>query len=112
MKKPIRKRIADAVKILKGEPLPIELAPMPKITTMRCEAITIAARALYSDRYYNPYVSREVIRKAAEAELARELGETLLREGAIQFREDGYEPALHASVRVLVPEEGSSYEDL
>ena len=105
MKKPLRQRIADAITILKGDPLPIDLAPMPKITTMKCEVRTISARALYGEQYHNPYASREVIRKAAEAELARVLGEDLLREGVIQFQEDDYEPALLASVRVLVPAE-------
>ena len=106
MKKPLRKRIADAIKILKGEPLPIDLAPMPKITTTPCQVKTIAARCIYGEQYHATHTPREVIRKRAEEKMAYELGQAMLREGVIQFREDDYEPALHARVRVLVPAEG------
>lgn len=106
MSKPLRKRICDAIKILKGEPLPIDLAQMPKITTTPCEVRIIASRCLYGELYHADHISRDVIRKRTEEKMAYELGQTLLRECLIQFREDDYEPALHASVRVLVPPEG------
>ena len=107
MKKPLRKRIADAIKVLKGEPLPIELAPMPKIIkTEQCKYETIAARCEYGHQYIYGPASKEVIRKAAEINLADELGQAMRRAGVIQFQEDGYDTALYARVRVLVPAEG------
>lgn len=106
MKKPLRKRIADAIKILKGEPLPIDLAPMPKIREERCEVRTISARCEYRPLYFHPNTPREGLRRELETELAYEIGKALLREGVIQFREDDYEPALHAMVRVVMPPKG------
>ena len=106
MKKPLRKRIADAIKILKGEPLPIDLAPMPKITTTPCNVMTLKAYGIYGEQYHHGIIPREELRKRAEKKLADELGQAMLRAGVIQFQEDAYEPALHAKIRVLVPEEG------
>jgi hypothetical protein len=105
MKKPLRQRIADAITVLKGEPLPIDV-PMPKCEITKREVRTIAAWHIYPASYFAPNIPKEVLRKRAEEKLCYELAQCLMREGVIQFREDDYEPALFAKVRVIVPAEG------
>lgn len=104
MKRPLRQRISNAIKVLKGEPLPIDV-PIPKCEITQREVKTIAARHIYGDSYHSTNIPRGVLRKRLEERLSYEIAQCLLREGVIQFREDDYEPALNARVRVLVPAE-------
>ena len=102
MKKPLRKRIADAIKVLKGEHFPMDV-PIPKLEISHSEVKTLAVRHIYPVSYFAPNIPKEVLRKRAEEKLCYELAQCLMREGVIQFREDDTEPALFARVRVVMP---------
>lgn len=103
MKKPLRKRIADAIKVLKGEHLPMDV-PIPKLEISDREIKTIVSRYIYPHICFDENTTREVLRKKAEERLTYEIARYMMLEGAIQFCEDDCELVLNAIVRVVMPE--------